>query len=106
MTDARDLAAAVRRLAAGTPYVVQETADGFDVRVDVADARWSGLFHGQGLRKVSVHHVRVDAAARELRLRWRRDPVSTVGLVFGAVAAAGAAVTAGVLLTTALLGRF
>lgn len=47
----------VQQAAEGTPYVVTPTAEGFDVSLDVVDARWFGLFNKAGLRKVFVHHV-------------------------------------------------
>lgn len=48
---------AVAAAAAGTPYVVEATEQGFDVRLDVADAAWFGLFDKAGLSRVHVHHV-------------------------------------------------
>lgn len=49
----------VREAAAGTPYVVTETDQGFDVTLDVVDARWYGLFNQAGLEKLFTHHVAV-----------------------------------------------
>lgn len=49
----------VQEAAAGTPYVVQETDSGFDVTLDIVDARWYGLFDKAGLHKVYTHHVAV-----------------------------------------------
>ena len=43
----------------GTPYVVRETDEGFDVTLDVVDAEWYGLFNKARLSKVYVHHVAV-----------------------------------------------
>ena len=64
---ARDqLVQRVRELADGTPYVVDETGPGFDVRVDVADARWHSLMGKEGLTKVFTHHVAVDEERRTL----------------------------------------
>jgi hypothetical protein len=50
----------VRELADGSPYVVEDTAEGFDVRLDLADARWHSLMSRESLRRVFVHHVAVD----------------------------------------------
>jgi hypothetical protein len=60
MGDAERLVAAVRERAEGTPYVVQPTEDGFDLRIDVGDARWYGLLYKSGLRKVFAFHVDLD----------------------------------------------
>ena len=43
--------------AEATPYVVSPTADGFDVALDIADARWYQLYAKAGLKKTFVHHV-------------------------------------------------
>jgi hypothetical protein len=48
----------VQQAAEGTPYVVQETEQGFDVTLDVVDAQWYGLFNKAGLQKVYIHHVK------------------------------------------------
>jgi len=56
----------VRELADGTPYVVEDTAAGFDVRVDVADATWYSLMNKEGLTKVFTHHVAVDEERQSL----------------------------------------
>lgn len=50
---------AVRQATEGTPYVVTETAGGFDVTLDIVDAQWFGLLSAAGLSKVFVHHVMV-----------------------------------------------
>ena len=49
----------VRAACESTPYVVTRTDDGFDVRLDLADAQWYGLFNKAGLKKTSIHHVKV-----------------------------------------------
>lgn len=49
----------VQEAAAGTPYAVTETDEGFDVSLDIVDAEWFGLFNKAGLEKVYVHHVAV-----------------------------------------------
>ena len=68
MATTDDLIAAVRRAASDTPYAVRETADGFDLTIDVADARWATLFTAHGLKKVFTHRVRLDGAARTLTI--------------------------------------
>lgn len=57
--DAAAFREAVAAAAAGTPYVVEETERGFDVRLDIANASWFGLFDKAGLSRVHVHHVAV-----------------------------------------------
>lgn len=46
----------------GTPYVVTETDEGFDVTLDIVDAQWFGVFNKAGLAKVYVHHVQMPEA--------------------------------------------
>ncbi len=58
------LYAVVCTLADGSPYVVTPTGRGFDVHVDLADARWYGLFERHGLRVAYAHVVVVDEAER------------------------------------------
>jgi hypothetical protein len=50
---------AVQAATEGTPYVVTETDEGFDVTLDIVDAQWFGLFNKASLQKVYVHHVAV-----------------------------------------------
>jgi hypothetical protein len=45
--------------AAGTPYVVSPTPEGFDVALDVVDARWYQLYAKAGLERTFVHHVQM-----------------------------------------------
>jgi hypothetical protein len=49
----------VQAVTEGTPYVVTETDEGFDVTLDIVDAQWFGLFNKASLEKVYVHHVAV-----------------------------------------------
>ncbi|GAA1947284.1 hypothetical protein GCM10009798_02920 [Nocardioides panacihumi] len=65
-TTAADLVSAVRDAAAGTPYVVQETARGFDLTIDVANARWLAVLRAHGLKKVFTHEVTLDVRRRRL----------------------------------------
>lgn len=53
----------VRGRAAGSPYVVEVTEKGFDVKLNIVDAQWYALFSKQGLRRTWVYHVKVDEAA-------------------------------------------
>ena len=46
--------------AEGTPYVVTPTSEGFDVGIDIVDARWFELYKKVGLSRTFVHHVAVD----------------------------------------------
>lgn len=41
----------------GTPYAVTRTGNGFDLGLDIVDARWFGLLNQAGLKKTYVHHV-------------------------------------------------
>lgn len=49
----------VREAAAGTPYVVTSSDDGFDVAVELADAQWWGAFNRAGLSRQFTHRVRL-----------------------------------------------
>lgn len=44
----------------GTPYTVTARDDGFDVGLDIVNARWFGIYSAQGLKRVFVHRVKVD----------------------------------------------
>jgi len=65
---ADELRAAVAARAAGTPYTVVPTAEGFDLRIDLADARWYGLLGTAGRKKFVQHRVQLDEAARRFAL--------------------------------------
>lgn len=73
-----ELFAAVQARATGTPYVVERTAEGFDVRLALEDPAWFGQLREWRLTQASIQHVRVQEAGRrititdELRtLTWR-----------------------------------
>ena len=51
---------AVLRHTEGTPYTVTARDDGFDVGIDIVDARWFGIYSAQGLNRVFVHRVKVE----------------------------------------------
>ncbi|GAA2746903.1 hypothetical protein GCM10009868_34190 [Terrabacter aerolatus] len=54
----------VRDGARGTPYAVVERPYGFDLTIDVADARWVDLTAAHGLTKVFTHEVHVKGPGR------------------------------------------
>jgi hypothetical protein len=58
------LQAAVASACEGSPYVVTTTDSGFDVALDLVNARWHGLFRQHRLRESYVHHVTVDEPNR------------------------------------------
>jgi hypothetical protein len=64
----QELVAAVRQATEGTPYTVQERPYGFDVTIDVVDARWYTLLRANGLKKVFTYEVRLDEGARKLSI--------------------------------------
>jgi hypothetical protein len=51
---------AVTRTTDGTPYTVTARDDGFDVGLDIVDARWLGIYSTQGLKRAFLHRVAVD----------------------------------------------
>lgn len=78
MSAGQELFDAVRSRTQGTPYVVEPTAEGFDVRLVLDDPQWFGTYRERRMTKASVHHVKVAEATRtvsvtdELRsLTWR-----------------------------------
>lgn len=42
-----------------TAYVMEPTAKGFDLKLDIANAKWWGLLGRAGLQKSYIHHVEV-----------------------------------------------
>lgn len=68
MSTAAEFVAAVREATKDTPYAVKETPKGFDLTIDVADARWLGLLRAHGLKKVFTHEVRLDEAAQTMKI--------------------------------------
>src|ERR1044072_4250400 len=63
-----ELITSVGAAAAATPYAVRETPQGFDLTIDVADARWLAVFRAHGLKKVFTHRVRLDEAAQAMTI--------------------------------------
>ena len=49
----------IRKSVKGTPYVVDETDGGFDLTLNIVDAKWYGLYHKEGLRRVHTYRVEV-----------------------------------------------
>ena len=91
MTATQELIDAVRARAHGTPYVVEETPEGFDVRLALEDPQLFRQLRGWRLVEASIHHVRTDEARRtcsvedELRtLTWRAGPTGEERPALGA----------------------
>jgi hypothetical protein len=68
MTTSAELVSAVRAASKDTPYVVRETPKGFDLTIDVADARWLAILKAHGLKKVFTHEVTLDEAKQQLSI--------------------------------------
>lgn len=49
----------VRQAASESPYVVTPTDTGFDLQIDIVDAKWWGVLNRAGLKKTYIHHVAV-----------------------------------------------
>ncbi|WP_207555795.1 hypothetical protein [Intrasporangium flavum] len=64
MESAHELMERVRADAEGTPYTVVEKPYGFDLTVDLADARWLTLTAAHGLKRVFTHEVHVKKPGR------------------------------------------
>lgn len=68
MPTQHELITAVRAASGDTPYALKETPKGFDLTIDVADARWLGLLRAHGLKKVFTHQVSVDEAKQQISI--------------------------------------
>lgn len=86
-TGTQQLVEQVRSDAAGGPYVVAEKPYGFDLTIDVADARWYTLIRKNRLKRVFTHEVRVDEADHtisitdvENQVRWSAGSSANGGL--------------------------
>lgn len=55
-----ELRRAVAERVADTPYEVVDTPDGFDLRIELANARWYGLLGTAGRKRVVQHRVTLD----------------------------------------------
>ncbi|MDV3305625.1 hypothetical protein K7Z75_18355 [Mycobacterium avium subsp. hominissuis] len=73
MSEFRDAVAAA---AQDTPYVVVDTKKGFDVKLDIANAQWWGLYNRAGLRKsfrwrVVERKSYFTITDRQVEVRWQ-----------------------------------
>jgi hypothetical protein len=66
MTTTAELIARVRAAADGTPYVVEERPYGFDLTIDIVDAKWWTLLRRNAVKRVFIHEVRLDEAERRM----------------------------------------
>ncbi|WP_328994784.1 hypothetical protein OG394_09765 [Kribbella sp. NBC_01245] len=78
-----ELMAAVEASLVDSPYVVRPTRAGFDVALNLTDARWWSLYQRQGLRHTFVQHV---ALKRSSRLYRVTDEAYEVDWAVGAAA--------------------
>lgn len=53
-----------RAAAEGTPYAVAERPYGFDLTIDLADARWLTITRAHGLKRVFTHEVHLEDNGR------------------------------------------
>ncbi|GIG20054.1 hypothetical protein Cch01nite_07780 [Cellulomonas chitinilytica] len=67
-TPAEELIEAVSAAAAETPYRVNATEHGFDLRIDLQDVRWHGFLERVGRRGVVENHVVLDCERRTMRI--------------------------------------
>ena len=44
----------------GGPYVIEETSDGFDMKIDIVDAQWFTIMRVNGLERVFTYEVTLD----------------------------------------------
>jgi hypothetical protein len=76
----------VQQAAEGTPYLVEQTDEGFDVTIDIVDAQWYGVLSKAGLSKKFTHHVSVEGARYtivddSIEIRWVKGVPQTYGSV-------------------------
>jgi hypothetical protein len=76
MSSSTELLAAVRAATTDTPYIVRETPRGFDLTIDVADARWLAPIRAHGLAKVFTYEVALDDAKKALTITDVSNTVS------------------------------
>lgn len=55
----------LRERTEGTPYVVKETPDGFDMEIDIVDAQWFNLMRLNGLQRVFTYEVTLDEQSQK-----------------------------------------
>ncbi len=66
MSTAAELVERVRAATEGTPYTVTETPEGFEVGIDIVDARWYTLLYRNGVKRVFTYEVRLDEAKQTM----------------------------------------
>ena len=59
MTERKDFLRNIQNSVDGTPYIVTGTDRGFDLTLDIVDAKWFGLYFKEGLHRVYTYHVEV-----------------------------------------------
>ena len=64
----QELIASVREATEGTPYVVEERPNGFNLTVNVIDAQWYTLIRKNGLKRVFTYEVRTYDRSRTLSI--------------------------------------
>lgn len=73
MTDkASQLADAVEAAVADSPYVVTRTDAGFDLTINLADAKWYGVLNKAGLKYDHTFHVSVEGDRFKIKQDWKR----------------------------------
>lgn len=75
-----ELFAAVQARAVGTPYVVEPTPEGFDVRLRLDDPQWFGQLREGRLTQTSIEHVKVQEASRTIVIT---DEIRTLSWIAG-----------------------
>jgi hypothetical protein len=85
--EAHALRQAVAARAADTPYEMVETEDGFDLRIELANARWYGLLGTAGRKRVVQHRVTLDEARKKFVMtddlfdvRWEAGAAPGAGM--------------------------
>ena len=68
MSATQELIASVREATEGTPYVVEERPNGFNLTVNVVDAQWYTLIRRNGLKRVFTYEVRTYDRSRTLSI--------------------------------------
>jgi hypothetical protein len=68
MTPTQQLIARVRAAADGSPYVVEEQPYGFDLTIDIVDAKWWTLLRKNSVKRAFTHEVHLDEAKRRMTI--------------------------------------
>jgi hypothetical protein len=69
---ASQLADAVEAAVADSPYVVTRTDQGFDLTINLADAKWYGVLDKAGLKYDHTYRVTVDGDHFKILQTWKR----------------------------------